>query len=176
MARHVDLRPVAGRAGEGQVNRAMGSGVEFAAALRERFSVEAQRREPWDRRGGACVLHDVSLKRASGAPWKPNGVSRGTGAVNRAGCLAVPASSPAWGRSVTLVGWHASGLPTPRRRTLASGIHALWLARHWLRSAILASLATDAVSRGVGNPSLVTWRGAAVRGGAIAGLRGSPTA
>jgi len=57
----------------------------------------------------------------------------------------------------------ASGLPTPRRRTLAAGIPALRSLGIGRRSAILAPLANDAGSRGVGNPSLVKRRGDSMR-------------
>jgi len=56
----------------------------------------------------------------------------------------------------------ASGWPTPRRRTFAAGIPALRSLGIGRRFAILAPLANDAGSRGVGNPSLVTRRGARV--------------
>jgi len=52
-------------------------------------------------------------------------------------------------------------LPIPRRRTLAAGIHALRSLGIGWRFAILAALANDAGSRGMGNPEApqLTWRG-----------------
>jgi len=81
-------------------------------------------------------------------------VSRGTGAVKRTACLAWSASVSAWGACV-VARFGDAHTSSPDARV---GHPALWLARHWLRFAILALLATDAVSRGVGNHSLVTRR------------------
>ena len=46
-----------------------------------------------------------------------------------------------------------SGLPTPRRRTFATGIHALRSLGGGCALALRAALATYAGSRGMGNPS-----------------------
>jgi len=56
---------------------------------------------------------------------------------------------------VALVWWHASGLPTPRRRTLASGILPFGSLGTAFAPPSWLSLGSYAGSRGMGNPSLV---------------------
>jgi|GEM_PF-6407975 len=52
-----------------------------------------------------------------GCPWKPNGVSRGTGEVKRTADVAWPASAPAWGR---LWGGTLRGCPYVDGRAVAA--------------------------------------------------------